>query len=75
VRIETNRGCKMYHPRINETTGTRAGAVDVDFSNKTCLELWDLGLDREDASEEITPRLLSSDVVQAKSLKLVTSIS
>ncbi|KAJ5923756.1 Protein transport protein (SEC31) [Penicillium verhagenii] len=36
-------------------TGTRAGAVDVDFSNKTCLELWDLGLDREDASEELHP--------------------
>lgn len=36
-------------------TGTRAGAVDVDFSNATCLELWDLGLDREDASEELQP--------------------
>ncbi|KAJ5773023.1 Steroid receptor RNA activator-protein/coat protein complex II Sec31 [Penicillium paradoxum] len=36
-------------------TGTRAGAVDADFSNKTCLELWDLGLDREDASEELKP--------------------
>ncbi|KAJ5835909.1 Steroid receptor RNA activator-protein/coat protein complex II Sec31 [Penicillium robsamsonii] len=36
-------------------TGTRAGAVDADFSNKTCLELWDLGLDREDASEELQP--------------------
>jgi hypothetical protein len=36
-------------------TGTRAGAVDADFSNKTCLELWDLGLDRQDASEELQP--------------------
>lgn len=36
-------------------TGTRAGAVDVDFSNKTCLELWDLALDRQDASEELQP--------------------
>ncbi|CAG8014133.1 unnamed protein product [Penicillium olsonii] len=36
-------------------TGTRAGAVDADFSNKTCLELWDLGLDRADASEELRP--------------------
>lgn len=27
-------------------TGTRAGAVDADFSNETCLELWDLGLDK-----------------------------
>ena len=30
-------------------TGTRAGAVDADFSNETCLELWDLGLDRAGA--------------------------
>ncbi|KAJ5168537.1 Protein transport protein sec31 [Penicillium canariense] len=36
-------------------TGTRAGAVDVDFSNKTCLELWDLSLDCQDASEELQP--------------------
>jgi protein transport protein SEC31 len=36
-------------------TGTRAGAVDVDFSNKTCLELWDLSLERQDASEELQP--------------------
>ncbi|PNS16713.1 hypothetical protein CAC42_4677 [Sphaceloma murrayae] len=26
-------------------TGTKAGAVDADFSNETTLELWDLGLD------------------------------
>lgn len=26
-------------------TGTRAGAVDFDFSNETNLELWDLALD------------------------------
>jgi protein transport protein SEC31 len=26
-------------------TGTKSGAVDVDFSNETCLELWDLALD------------------------------
>ncbi|KAJ5549953.1 Steroid receptor RNA activator-protein/coat protein complex II Sec31 [Penicillium sp. DV-2018c] len=36
-------------------TGTRAGAVDADFSNETCLELWELGLDREDASQELQP--------------------
>ncbi|XHG02119.1 protein transport protein S31 [Aspergillus wentii] len=36
-------------------TGTRAGAVDVDFSNETCLELWDLDLSRQDASEELQP--------------------
>lgn len=26
-------------------TGTKSGAVDVDFSNETCLELWNLSLD------------------------------
>lgn len=36
-------------------TGTRAGAVDADFSNETCLELWDLGLDREGAVAELQP--------------------
>lgn len=36
-------------------TGTRAGAVDVDFSNETCLELWDLGLDRQGPTQEPQP--------------------
>ena len=36
-------------------TGTRAGAVDVDFSNETCLELWDLGLDNPTTSQELRP--------------------
>jgi protein transport protein SEC31 len=30
-------------------TGTRAGAVDFDFSNETNLELWDLGLNKKTA--------------------------
>ena len=36
-------------------TGTRAGAVDADFSNETCLELWDLGLNQQNAGEELKP--------------------
>lgn len=36
-------------------TGTRAGAVDADFSSETCLELWDLGLNRQNAGEELQP--------------------
>lgn len=36
-------------------TGTRAGAVDVNFSNETCLEIWDLRLGQQDASEELQP--------------------
>lgn len=34
-------------------TGTRAGAVDADFSNETCLEIWDLRLNGQNASEEL----------------------
>ncbi|KLJ09645.1 protein transporter SEC31 [Blastomyces silverae] len=36
-------------------TGTRAGAVDADFSNETDLELWDLALDREGGAAELQP--------------------
>ncbi|RMD40703.1 hypothetical protein DV735_g4444, partial [Chaetothyriales sp. CBS 134920] len=36
-------------------TGTKSGAVDVDFSNETCLELWDLALDSQDQSQELRP--------------------
>ncbi|KAL4893177.1 protein transport protein sec31 [Aspergillus ambiguus] len=36
-------------------TGTRAGAVDVNFSNETCLELWDLALSREEVGGELQP--------------------
>ncbi|KAI4256767.1 MAG: hypothetical protein LQ352_001950 [Teloschistes flavicans] len=32
-------------------TGTRAGAVDADFSNETQLELWDLALDDANSKE------------------------
>lgn len=33
-------------------TGTKAGAVDIDFSNETCLELWDLALDGKGQATE-----------------------
>ncbi|KAF3480522.1 uncharacterized protein GIQ15_05869 [Arthroderma uncinatum] len=36
-------------------TGTRAGAVDADFSNETFLELWDLKLDSEHIGAELQP--------------------
>ena len=36
-------------------TGTRAGAVDADFSTETQLELWDLGLDAADEQTELQP--------------------
>lgn len=36
-------------------TGTRAGAVDADFSNDTQLEIWDLGLDGSETSRELQP--------------------
>lgn len=37
-------------------TGTRAGAVDFDFSNETNLELWDLGLNKTaDSGSDLQP--------------------
>ena len=36
-------------------TGTRAGAVDADFSDETKLELWDLGLDDHRQGVELQP--------------------
>lgn len=36
-------------------TGTRAGAVDADFSNDTQLELWDLGLRNHTEGGEAQP--------------------
>lgn len=36
-------------------TGTKSGAVDVDFSNETCLELWDLALDSPQQGQELQP--------------------
>jgi protein transport protein SEC31 len=34
-------------------TGTRAGAVDADFSDETKLEVWDLKLDEEGQGLEL----------------------
>ncbi|KAF6792997.1 WD domain-containing protein [Colletotrichum sojae] len=36
-------------------SGTRAGAVDADFSDETKLELWDLNLDNQDQGLELQP--------------------
>ncbi|CAI6339171.1 unnamed protein product [Periconia digitata] len=36
-------------------TGTKAGAVDADFSNDTALELWELNLDSTDQGVELQP--------------------
>lgn len=36
-------------------TGTRAGAVDADFSDETKLELWDLSLDSQEQGLELQP--------------------
>lgn len=36
-------------------TGTRAGAVDVDFSDESKLELWDLALDDQQQGLELQP--------------------
>ncbi|KAF2190782.1 WD40 repeat-like protein [Zopfia rhizophila CBS 207.26] len=36
-------------------TGTKAGAVDADFSNDTTLELWELNLDTTDQGVDLQP--------------------
>jgi len=36
-------------------TGTRAGAVDANFSNETQLEVWDLDLSNADQGTELQP--------------------
>lgn len=36
-------------------TGTRAGAVDADFSDESKLELWDLSLDDGQPGIELQP--------------------
>lgn len=36
-------------------TGTRAGAVDADFSDESKLELWDLSLDNQQQGIELQP--------------------
>lgn len=36
-------------------TGTRAGAVDADFSDETKLEVWDLNLDSSEQGLELQP--------------------
>jgi protein transport protein SEC31 len=36
-------------------TGTKAGAVDADFSNDTALELWELNLDNTEQGAELQP--------------------
>lgn len=36
-------------------SGTRAGAVDADFSDESNLELWDLSLDDQQQGLELQP--------------------
>ncbi|KAI4163101.1 MAG: hypothetical protein LQ342_003228 [Letrouitia transgressa] len=47
-----------WYPGIGSpliATGTRAGAVDADFSTNTQLELWDLVIDNPDQGHELQP--------------------
>lgn len=40
---------------LSLATGTRAGAVDADFSSDTKLELWDLGVHDQNDDKELQP--------------------
>ena len=52
-------------------TGTRAGAVDADFSDETKLELWDLRLDDQQQGVELQPiASLSTDSRWAPRLRV-----
>lgn len=53
-------------------TGTRAGAVDADFSDESKLELWDLSLDDKQQGLELRP--LSSIATESRYTGELTSI-
>lgn len=40
---------------LSLATGTRAGAVDADFSSDTKLELWDLDITDQNQEAELQP--------------------
>lgn len=45
-------------------TGTRAGAVDADFSDESKIELWELSLDDQQQGLELQP--LASFTTEAR---------
>lgn len=58
LRTITRTGTFSWNPDAGApllVTGTRAGAIDADFSDETKLELWDLSLDDPDQSVELQP--------------------
>lgn len=52
-------------------TGTRAGAIDADFSNVTQLELWDLDLTNEGQRHE--PKLVARIETDSRYLRTIMS--
>ncbi|ODA81652.1 hypothetical protein RJ55_00153 [Drechmeria coniospora] len=56
-------------PRL--VTGTRAGAVDADFSDESKLELWDLALDDTQQGIELQP--LASITTESKFFEIAWS--
>lgn len=58
LRVVPRTAAFVWSPDISSkflATGTRAGAVDDDFSNVTQLELWELDLDNERQSHQLEP--------------------
>lgn len=58
LRVIPRTAAFVWSPETSSTflaTGTRAGAIDADFSNVTRLELWDLDLNSERQSHELDP--------------------
>lgn len=54
-------------------TGTRAGAVDADFSDESKLELWDLSLDDQQQGIELQPVISIPTESRFASLNITSS--
>jgi protein transport protein SEC31 len=58
-------------PKI--ATGTKAGALDADFSSSTVLDLWDVTLGNANLSDELQP--YASLPVDSRYLAIVLELS
>ena len=58
LREITRTAAFAWSPNVKTAciaTGTKAGAVDADFSSETKLEIWDLELGRDIHGAELQP--------------------
>lgn len=58
LRVIPRTAAFVWSPDVSSAfiaTGTRAGAIDADFSNVTQLELWNLDFNNQSQSHELEP--------------------